>query len=299
MLLCSPVRADPIKPHFPTDVTMNKDAGRGNWLIVKLRSESGEELPFMVDTGCPRTILDKSLETQLGKQLGSMTIWTFGGKQETFIYAVPKLYWGSTQVMTGSNILVCDLKNMTAHAGEPIMGILGMDCLKNYCIQLDFEAGKMSFLDPNCAKAAELGKAFPLEFSEDGEGADTGVQPFIQRAGLLGGTCTNSIIDTGSNIDGDAERSMIKRHASGSYSGGFVQHVKHFLAIEGVVNRAVELPACVWEGNTYTNLIIGKAPSDSPSWIGLRFLARHLVTFDFPNGMMYLKQTSIGPILGK
>src|SRR5207244_13623223 len=30
--------------------------------------------------------------------------------------------------------------------------------------------------------------------------------------------------------------------------------------------------------------------------LGLRFLARHLVTFDFPKRTMYLKQTSIGPL---
>jgi hypothetical protein len=30
--------------------------------------------------------------------------------------------------------------------------------------------------------------------------------------------------------------------------------------------------------------------------IGLRFLARHLVTFDFPNQTMYLKRPSVGPL---
>jgi len=30
--------------------------------------------------------------------------------------------------------------------------------------------------------------------------------------------------------------------------------------------------------------------------LGLRFLARHLVTFDFPKRTMYLKQTSVGPL---
>jgi hypothetical protein len=29
----------------------------------------------------------------------------------------------------------------------------------------------------------------------------------------------------------------------------------------------------------------------------LRFLARHLVTLDFPNGVMYLKKTSSGPLV--
>ena len=46
---------------------------------------------------------------------------------------------------------------------------------------------------------------------------------------------------------------------------------------------------CIWEGQSYTNLIIGKRFD----LIGLRFLARHLVTFDFPRGLVYLKRTRV------
>ncbi len=56
---------------LPADVSMNKEAGRGNWLFVTLRLESGEELPFFVDTGMTLTLLDKSLEPKLGKRLGT------------------------------------------------------------------------------------------------------------------------------------------------------------------------------------------------------------------------------------
>jgi hypothetical protein len=53
------------------------------------------------------------------------------------------------------------------------------------------------------------------------------------------------------------------------------------------------LPECVWDGRYYTNLDVDVGINA----IGLRFLARHLVTFDFPNRTMYLKQTSTGPFL--
>src|SRR5450759_5959578 len=51
---------------LPADVTLNKDAGRGNKLIVTLRLESGEALPFFVDTGAGGTVFDASLEPRLG-----------------------------------------------------------------------------------------------------------------------------------------------------------------------------------------------------------------------------------------
>jgi hypothetical protein len=297
VLLCSSAIADPLRPQLPAEVTMNKDAGRGNWLIVTLRLDSGQELPFVVDTGCPKTILDKSLEPELGKQLGVITIWTLGGKRRAGLYAAPKLYLESAPLTIDSNIITCDLKKITSHAHHSVMGFLGMDCLKNYCIQLDFESGKIRLLDPDHMSAAGLGKAFPLEFFT-GPG-DHGFQPFISHVGLLGGKSTNTIIDTGMNSDGAVERSMIQVHSSGSYSGNFLKRIKHFAAVEGLVNRGVDLPECVWDGNTYTNISVGGAPSDAPSWIGLRFLARHLVTFNFPKAVMYLKRTNIGHLINE
>jgi Aspartyl protease len=296
LLVCLHVMADQINPPLPAEITMNKDAGRGNWLIVTLRLESGEELAFVVDTGCPRTILDKSLESKLGKQLGATTILSLSGEKKAGIYVTPKFYLGNVQLIADSNILTCDLKSLSTHTGHSIMGLLGMDCLKNYCIQLDFESGKMRFLDSENLNVTGLGKSFPLKFSEGQENASAGIQPFIRHSGLLDETITNTIIDTGQNIDGAATGSAIKKHAAGSYSGNFFKRIKHFLTVENVSGRAVGLPQCVWDGNTYTNMIIGRAPGDAPSWIGLRFLARHLVTLNFPTQTMYLKQTSVGPI---
>jgi hypothetical protein len=50
----------------------------------------------------------------------------------------------------------------------------------------------------------------------------------------------------------------------------------------------------VWENGTYTNLIVGV--EEQANLLGLRFLARHLVTLDFPNKRLYLKQTRAGPL---
>jgi hypothetical protein len=78
---------------LPADVTTVKDAGRGNWLIVTLRLENGEKLPFMVDTGCPITGLDKSLEPKLGTCLGTTTVSSFGVKHEAASMRRPNFIW--------------------------------------------------------------------------------------------------------------------------------------------------------------------------------------------------------------
>ncbi len=293
VLGCSAARAETNPPTLPAAVPLNPEAGRGGLLIIPLRLADGEELPMIVDTGAPGTLLDQSLAPKLGKRLGRMTIYSFLGKQEAGIYAAPKLYLGNVRLTGGSNVLTTDFKKLLSGYPAPARGILGMDCLRHYCLQLDFAAGKLRFLDPEHLKADGLGKAFPLELAADFEHAGV---PVIPHAGLLGGTSTNTVIDTGNNGDGMASGRAIRQHAAGSYSGGPVKRFKHFLAVEGLVNRGVGRLACVWDGNTYTNLAISRGPRDFPNWIGLSFLARHLVTFDFPDRTMYLKQTSIGPL---
>jgi hypothetical protein len=274
---------------LPADVMMNKEAGRGGWLFATVRLESGEELPFLVDTGALITLFDKSLEPKLGKRLGSFQNESVLGKQETGIYAAPKLYLGNTPLMmTGTNIFTCDLKQISSALGHPVMGILGVEVLEHYCIQLDFKAGKMRFLDPNHLNVAELGRAFPVIFSSEGQSHWDRVNPFIHHSSLIGVNDTLLLIDTGFSGDSTMKPELFRRQVQ-QQSG------------DTPAEKTALFRECVWDGRTYTNLKIEAWPvrshSQKPNLLGLRFLARHLVTLDFPGRTMYLKQTSIGPLV--
>ena len=291
LLVCSCATADSIPSQLPSHVAMNKGAGRGSWLIVALRLESGEELPCVVDTGAPITLLDESLEPKMGKRLETMTFSSpAGGKQPSGIYPAPKLYLGSALLTTDSYVATYSCRKLSARSHQRILGILGMDCLRHYCVQLDFHDGEMHFLAADQVNTAGLGTAFPLSFSTKGQNFPTVLlssgqndsTPFIQHVGLLGGTSTNSFIDTADNVDGAVEKEVIKGH----YLTRFVHWLIKF--------RAVRLQKCVWDGQMYTNLKVQTGPNANR--LGLRFLARHLVTFDFPKQTMYLTQTSIGPL---
>jgi hypothetical protein len=236
---------------LPGDIALNKEAGRGGLLYVTLRLTDGQELPFLLDTGSGGTAVNKSLEQKLGKRIGTGTATGWSGSSKVAMYAAPKLYLGNTPLITGSRVW---------GGGS---AILGMDCLKHYCIQLDFAAGKMRFLKPGQVNTVELGKAYPLTFK--------GNLPFIHHVGLLGGSETNLLIDMGCRTDGLAGKN----------------------AVEGL---AQFLPECVWDGEVYSNLFV--AAVENANVLGLNFFARHLVTLDFPNRVMYLKQTSVNPLTG-
>ena len=251
LFLCSCATQPHVIPakQLPAEVSMNKEAGRGGHLIVMLKF-NGEELPFLVDSGAPVTTLDKSLEGELGKGRGSATVQlaSGGAKQQTKFYAPPELYLGETRLALGKFVCTYDFRGR-------MMGILGMDCLQHYCIQLDFEAGKVRFLDSGNLKIDELGRCFPLTIKNG--------YPLIVSAGLISQS-TNPLIDLGCDIDA---------------------------AVDQGTNRldGVYLPECQWNDQNYTDLIV--ASVQRANLIGMRFLARHLVTLDFPNRRVFLKQT--------
>jgi len=274
------------KPALPADTSFNKGAGRGNPLLLTLRLEGGEKLLFGVDTGCHGTCLDKSLEPKLGKRLSS-TIGVYGyyGLSWEHVYHAPALYLGTTRLVTSDRIFTDDLRTKSWF-GRPIMGILGMDCLKHYCLQLDFDAGTIHFLDPDELKTNELGKAFPLLFDTDAARIHADI--FGVQDACVG-------LDTGDSSDGALRAGLFNRE---------VKKQKPLLTNQWKWPDGTlfaRFPETDFGGETYTNLRLHKCPlimsfTDARYNIGLQFLARHLVTFNFPKQMMYLQQRSVGPL---
>jgi hypothetical protein len=258
---------------------MNKDAGRGGLIIVKLRLEDGEELPFAVDTGSPWTLVEKSLVPKLGKKLDKATIWNFGVKQEMGFYATPKLYLGNCPLMiSGPYIGTYDPDLLSFQPNGLFKGLLGMDCLEHYCIQLDFSAGKLRFIDGQHPSKTNWGRTFPL--------TDVGDGCYAVSENLAGTKSVGSLIDTGCNSSGWLTPAVFQQWTNRS----------------GVLtDGAVCSPRGVFGGEKYPEVELdgldAKAVSEDDSHtkfngIGLHFMSQHLVTLDFPNRTMYLKKTS-------
>jgi hypothetical protein len=86
ILLSSCTTQNSSRPSLPAKISLNVKIGKEP-MFLKLHLETGEELPFAFDTGSPITILDKSLETKLGKRLGSKKVhygWKENGQPSTF-----------------------------------------------------------------------------------------------------------------------------------------------------------------------------------------------------------------------
>lgn len=274
MLLCSCATQNPNRAQLPDDVMMNKGAGRGDFLMTTLRLENGEPLPFIVDTGTSITLFDKSLAPQLGKKTGDINMGNtehWGKYIKSDLYLTPNLYLGNVLLKTsGSNTTTVDLSKLSSETGHPIKGILGMNTLEHYCIQLDFDAGKIRFLDDEKADKKNWGKAFPIIANN----ADT--RPFVAQ-NLLGAQGPHSLIDSGYMSDGWLRPKSFQQWTN---------------LASPLTDSEAHSPYGVFDGEKYHDVSLNVEYVDDADGIGLNFLARHLVTLDFPKHTLYLKRVS-------
>lgn len=245
--------------------------------------ENGKELLFMIDTGRPNTSIDKSLEPLLGKRLGRSFFFEplLDGLTRVDVYKAPKLYLGNTPLLTNPKIYAHDWQKY-----EPgLMGVLGMDCLRHYCVQFDFAHNKIRFLDPDHLNPSELGTPFPLTII-------SGL--VIAHADCFGAGKMYFCPDTGdSQFDATIKSSLLRRKLKEQKplwtfqvplpGGGS-------MGMAGFTNG-------IFAGKTYTHLTFNQWSSPWPDGdlLGLSFLARNLVTFNFPKRVMYLKQETAAP----
>lgn len=266
------------RPPLPADAPFNKGAGDDIPLFVMLNSENGEKLLFMVDTGMPFTVLDKSLESKLGKRLGtSEANYSWFGKTTVGVYGAPKLYLGDIQLLINDRVLTDDVSKMSL-SGQQIMGILGMDCLRHYCIQLDFDARKIRFLDSDNLKTNDLGKSLPITIS--GGGAFT-------PANFLGLTNVWLQIDTGCTIDAALKPKFVQQKLLEQKAE--VTHETKTAA--SVPVRVAYFEKIVINGNVYRHFILSDCVEDN--LLGLRFMGRYLTTLNFPKQTIYLKPNAM------
>ena len=298
LLLCSCAGSpaghanDSARPPLPREVAFNDGVGRRDNLLVAVHLEDGQELLCSVDTGCPLTILNESVVGKLGNRIGTEKVnFAFREQQELPVYRSPKLYLGSTPLLTGSRVLVGDLRRQ--FGARPVAGILGMDCLRHYCLQLDFRDRKLRFLDPDHLNNADLGTAFPLVLAPyPMRNIKEGAVAFVD-APLLQEPKVRFWIDTGMHGDADLllksgrfQQTLRRRppDAIGEYrvAGGTIQSAS--------LVRFATLDLC---GDTYTDVIVAEVPEEPWSfqgWIGLGFLEKTVVTLNFPRGTMHLKR---------
>jgi tetratricopeptide (TPR) repeat protein len=250
----------------------------GILLPVKLK---GEEYLFLLDTGTVDTIFDLSLP--LGKPKKKARSSSRNQGLDYQFFDAPKATLGRLDLGTVGAVVGVDLTHLREVAGDDIYGVIGMDFLKRYVIRYDPDGGIVSFLS---SAGPDAGRPFRL-FQHPDWTSDTWVV-----AELPGWGPELFLIDTGAEssvllrnelfaaLEKRGKVSPLGKRMAWTFYG--IHHSRTGLLKEIRVGVFVERQISVGESGRSFN------------FLGLRFLKRYVVTFDFPHQTMYLKRGKHG-----
>ncbi|HTI71892.1 MAG TPA: hypothetical protein VMF06_18090 [Candidatus Limnocylindria bacterium] len=268
---------------LPPDIPFPSDIRKEHGIRLTIRFNSGEEVPVLFSTGDACVFLDKSAESALGKRLQGSRIYSPGhGWITASLFGKTSFSLGGTALKLQSDfpayngILTIDMHDHQAYQAGA-RGYLGVDCLKHYCVQIDFENHVLHFLDPDHFDKSKLGIAVPLSIPW------TQSQVWVQD-GILGKRTERTLINTA--FPGDA--ALNQKLFQGLFDVGQIDvftnafRGQEHLFFEGNLTNAT------FAGEKYRNLKVNEVSDENV--LGLGFLAQHFVTFDFPHRRMYLKR---------
>jgi hypothetical protein len=228
---------------------------------------------FLVDTGTKCTFLN-SQSGLLGKPLFTRPERARSGRRWAGreVYVAPPMHLGGYTLITLTQAL--DLGEWEL-LGAKIDGVIGMDFLQNHVVQFDFDRGRLRFLDsvpPNAGERFQL-----LE--------GHGIRPHV-KFGVADGEPKPYLLDTGNDLSvmltiaefGELQRARAIKFNERSVGLTFFGRRD---SLGGAATRTAlgpfvhkEVVVDTWAGNA----------------LGLGYLSRYLVTFDFPGGAVYLRK---------
>lgn len=245
----------------------------GRPILVPIRLDD-RTVHFLVDTGAGKTAFDISLKDYLGLKQSSTILHTSAGRMTSDLYACPDCYVGSFNLKRAGTVLCLDLKLIRYASGEEVYGILGMDFLREFAVEIDFDSG--------CLR---LRKATPENWRETGQHC-----PLTWRGGcpaiiatLPGDRHELFIVDTGANLS--TVREVIYDELAVNDQLSTSSRQRSFTVKGEIEDRTGYVEQITLSEFSHRRIRLDRDPMSA---LGLRYLSRFLLRFDFPNNTMYV-----------
>ena len=261
---------------------------RGGRPIFLPVSVQNREYQFLLDTGISGCSYDTNFRNLLGEQIASEEAATAGGQKTFPLFAPPEAYLGKFDLRRGNVAVSCvDLKALRSGFGKDFGGIVGMGFLKHYVLRIDFDSGKVQFRSWDGRNHPEWGTAVPLFTGGQVEGE----VPYV-NANLAGIGSIKLVVDLGCAGTGGVGPEMFDKLKDTVGAAERVLEAKTVAAPgtdqEGTGwSRAVRISSLALGGSQHRSLVMWRGHVAA---IGLGFLSRYIVTFDFPSMKMYLQK---------
>ncbi len=277
-LVLSPAWTQPPPPPVYSDKALEQFAilQDGGPLLVPVTIQ-GKTHSFILDTGASCTAYDKALAPLLGAPTGRGRVLLATGVEMADQYAAPDAAVGKLPLPKGQMVYVTDLSKARAVGGLDVRGVLGMDFLRHYVVELDHGRGLVTFRQ---LARPQSGASVPLFMHQGVPWASVCLpggqrEPFMIDTGELG--YSSGSLRTGLVKALEAEGKLAPEGGESKFAGaGKRSTVRHHARLEALTFGPVEQRRLLFSWPAQCNTL------------GLNFWARQVTTFDFPNGMVYL-----------
>ena len=251
----------------------------GNYFQIPVKI-FGETNFMIVDTGSSHAILDAAYRGRLGESLTlPPSVDTTSSKVSFEFRECPEIYIADTR-FAPLLAVVSDLEPLRRDTGEPILGIVGLSCLKYGVVCFDSDQGTFSIGGSVPAEVKQNALALPLIEKSSFE---FGINAFINGHGpiLLS-------MDSGNAVSISLNKSDWQKVFSGQSPNS---RQGESLDAEGkfIKDTCARLQRVTVGANSYTNLLADTlANPEILSTFGQGFIRRHVCYVDFPNRLLYL-----------
>jgi hypothetical protein len=303
-LLVTPGRSDdPNSDSNPNVLAQFKIERNAEEILLPVELE-GKEYLFKLDTGSSATLFDISLKHKLRKPKGTVKAQTRAGTIDFELFDAPKAFLGPLSLKDCRTVGVVDLEPASSALERKHHGVIGMNFLKKHVVQVDFDKGMVSFLKsksdkgifsflwPSKNKHPEWGQQISIRY-ESGSGiARIKAEVYYTKVDFT--------IDTG-YVHVVGRRDLPIAHSTGELESSVFKKLRSRIQFDpkqltvttgkgktaSDFNKAAAVSRFSIGALEYEDVIFHESDK---SVLGINFLSRHLVTFDFPNRKMYLKK---------
>ncbi len=247
----------------------------GRFILLPVHTADREVL-CLLDTGASLSAFDVKLRKLLGAPQPSRLVDAPGGRARVETFVWPQIKLGEQTINSPKPVACIDLENVRQASDSQVYGVIGMDVLATSRLQIEFDRGVLKFLDRIDQTPEELGHRIPLRIADDGTPHLCGAidearqEQFLIDTGAQGNSLAMDVFD---ELFDQGRIRLGASFASTTIAGD----------TRGERGR---LDHVTFGPLTHKELRFSRVRMSS---LGLRFLSRYRVLFDFPGKCLYLQ----------
>lgn len=251
-------------------------APEGDAVLVPV-SIGGTEYPFWFSTSRETSSFDEALRPLLGPPVPTW-VDTAVGEDTEERYRAPAAAVGSVRLAFPYGVHCRDHSDISRTLGYKSYGVLGMDALQRHVVQVDFDEGKLRFLK---TAASAAGQPVLIKFA-----GPHGRKPQVVIE-IPGAAMERALIDTGKLGESLVLHSGLFRALQNHETLPKVRSQIIWYQQKRCEVRRGRIDAAKIGGLRHQSVLCRESVVNV---LGLEFLARYVITFDFPNSRLFLKE---------